>query len=58
MVDSANADLYQAAGQMFLHDACKGAGMREAIAVEHIVEVRVSVEVQDGQVRIAGVKGL
>ena len=57
-VDGANADLHQSAGQMFLHDAREGAGMRVAVAIEHIVKVRMSVEVQNRQIRIMRVKAL
>ena len=32
--------------------------MRKAIAIEYIVKIRVSVEVQDGQIRIVRVKSL
>ena len=57
-VNGANADLHQAAGQLFFHDARERAGMREPIAIEFIVKVRVSVEVKDGQVRIVRMKSL
>ena len=48
-IHRADADLDETFSRALLHDAGEWAGMRQAIAFEFVVEVGVSVEVDDGQ---------
>ncbi len=50
-IGRADADLHQARGEAPLHDACERAGVREAAALELVVEVGVRIDVEDGQAR-------
>ena len=44
-----DAHLHQAAREPLLHDAGEGAGVRETVALELVVQVGMGVDVQDRQ---------
>lgn len=48
-VHGADAYLNKPVSQLFLHDAGEGAGMGITVAVIVVVEIRMGIEVQDGQ---------
>jgi hypothetical protein len=50
-VHGADTDLDQAYRQSFLHDARERAGVGVAVALEHVVQVGVRVDVEDGKRR-------
>src|SRR5215470_10022181 len=50
LVHRTDADLDKALSKLFFHDASKRRGVRMAVALEVIVEIGVSVEMNDGQV--------
>jgi len=52
-----NANLDQALGRALFHNAGEGAGVREAVAFELVVEVGVGIEMDDGQPRNALAEG-
>ena len=56
-VGRADADLDEAAGEPLFHDPGERAGVREAIALELVVEVGMRVEVQDRKVRVLSGEG-
>ena len=45
----AEPDLHQPSGQPFLHDPGERTGVREAVAFELVVEIRMRVDLQDRQ---------
>ena len=56
-IHRANADLDQALGRAFFHDASKRAGMRVSVAFQFVVQIRVCIEMDDGQSRHALAEG-
>ena len=57
VVDGAQANLDQPVRQPFLHDPREGRGMGAWIALVGMVDVRVRVDVQDGQLRVVRAEG-
>ncbi len=49
IVDRAQPDLDQAVGELFLHDAGKGRGVRARIALIGVIDVGMSVNMEDGE---------
>ena len=39
-----NADLYQPAGEPFLHDPCERTGVREPVSIEFIIEIGMCIQ--------------
>ena len=53
-IHGTDADLDQAGYQILLHNAGEGTGMGVAVALVLVVEVRMCVEMQDGQILVPG----
>ena len=52
-----NADLHEARDEPLLHDPCERRRVRERVAVERVVEVRMRVEVKNAEVRVLSGEG-
>src|ERR1700690_38990 len=56
-IHGADADLDETLGCARFHDAREGAGVRQAIAFEFVVEVGMGIEVDDGEIGNAFAEG-
>src|SRR4026208_2070035 len=52
-VHGPNTDLNQTIGQMVLHYSGKRAGMRETVPLQFVVEIRMRIEMENGQTIIS-----
>src|SRR5439155_2318832 len=52
--ERSNAHLYEAVGESLLHDPREGTGVRIPIAIEFVVEIRMRIDVENGEAPVLG----